>query len=130
MLPLGLRLTPKIFNAVADALNWYLYQCGIPNILHYIDDFITIGPLGSTSVMSPCQLCIGCAQSLAYPLPSTNMMGPRPALLFLGIEIDTIAEVLQWDSRPHDLPIAVKELIPIIWGMGPQLARPSSLLPL
>ena len=29
MLPFGLRSAPKIFNAVADALEWYLRQSGI-----------------------------------------------------------------------------------------------------
>ena len=42
MLPFGLRSAPKIFNAVTDALNWYLHQAGIEHILHYLDDFIII----------------------------------------------------------------------------------------
>ena len=42
MLPFGLRSAPKIFNAVADALNWHLQQAGIPLIRHYLDDYIII----------------------------------------------------------------------------------------
>ena len=42
MLPFGLRPAPKVFNAVADALNWHLNQMGIPLIRHYLDDFIII----------------------------------------------------------------------------------------
>lgn len=44
MLPFGLRSAPKIFNAVADALNWHMIEAGIRFVLHYLDDFIVIGP--------------------------------------------------------------------------------------
>ena len=42
MLPFGLRSAPKIFSAVADALQWMLFQRGISNLLHYLDDFIFV----------------------------------------------------------------------------------------
>ena len=35
MLRFGLQSAPKIFNAVADALNWYLHQRGIQHVFHY-----------------------------------------------------------------------------------------------
>ena len=41
-LPFGLRSAPKIFSAVADALQWILVQKGINNLLHYLDDFIFV----------------------------------------------------------------------------------------
>ena len=44
MLPFGLRSAPKIFIAIADALNWYLQWRGIPEVYHYLDDFIIIAP--------------------------------------------------------------------------------------
>ena len=44
MLPFGLRSAPKVFNAVADALNWHLKQLGIVDVLHYLDDFIIVAP--------------------------------------------------------------------------------------
>ena len=44
MLPFGLHSDPKIFNAVANALNWHLHQSEIPLIRHYMDDFIIIAP--------------------------------------------------------------------------------------
>ena len=48
MLPFGLCSAPKIFNAMADALNWCLNQAGIRHITHYLDDFIFITPPGSS----------------------------------------------------------------------------------
>lgn len=44
MLLFGLRSTPKIFNALADALEWYVHQQGIQQVLHYLDDLIVVAP--------------------------------------------------------------------------------------
>ena len=44
MLPFGLCSAPKIFNAVADALNWYLQQSGMTLLFHSLDDFVIAGP--------------------------------------------------------------------------------------
>ena len=44
MLPFGLRSAPKIFNAVADALEWCARQRGSHQVFHYLDDFIVVGP--------------------------------------------------------------------------------------
>ena len=39
MLPFGLSSAPKIFNAVADALEWIVGKEGVRFIFHYLDDF-------------------------------------------------------------------------------------------
>ena len=38
VLPFGLRSAPKIFSALADALQWILHRNGISKGLHYLDD--------------------------------------------------------------------------------------------
>ena len=38
-LPLGLRSAPKIFTALADALEWVVRRAGVNTLLHYLDDF-------------------------------------------------------------------------------------------
>ena len=43
MLPFGLRSAPKIFNAIADALEWILHHQGVEFCEHYLDDFIILG---------------------------------------------------------------------------------------
>ena len=43
-LPFGLRSAPKKFTAVADAMTWALFSRGIWFVLHYLDDFLLIGP--------------------------------------------------------------------------------------
>ena len=42
-LPCGLRSSPKIFMAIADALEWIMCQEGVPSALHYLDDFLVFG---------------------------------------------------------------------------------------
>jgi len=88
MLPFGLRSAPKIFNAVADALNWYLHQCGIPHVLHYLDDFIIVAlpdfPICQQFVAILDRVC----RDLGIPIAEHKRDGPSTCIVFLGIEID------------------------------------------
>ena len=43
-LPFGLRSAPKIFTAVADAVEWIAKQEGVGFVIHYLDDFLVVGP--------------------------------------------------------------------------------------
>ena len=42
VLPFGLRSAPKIFSALADAIQWILCSKGVKRSLHYLDDFILV----------------------------------------------------------------------------------------
>ena len=37
------RLVPKMFTAIADAVDWVVKQDGVDFILHYLDDFLLVG---------------------------------------------------------------------------------------
>ena len=77
VLPFGLRLAPKIFNALADALEWTTLTRGASYLKHYLDDFVTTGHphtqeckpnldlLVDTSELLGMQLTSGKAQSHA-----------------------------------------------------------------
>jgi hypothetical protein len=43
-----LRPAPKIFTALADALEWCIAQKRVEHIFHYLDDFLVMGPPGSS----------------------------------------------------------------------------------
>ena len=44
-LPFGLRSAPYIFNSIADLVEWILINNHqIPDLLHYLDDFLTAAP--------------------------------------------------------------------------------------
>ena len=49
MLPFGLRSAPKLFTAIADALEWMVRQRSVTEVAHYLDDFIVVGPPESPS---------------------------------------------------------------------------------
>ena len=56
VLPFGLRSAPLIFSAVADALQWIMEQRGVSWVIHYIDDFLTIGAPHSDECLSNMQI--------------------------------------------------------------------------
>ena len=89
-LPFGLRSAPKIFNAVADALQWILESHGIPLILHYLDDFITLGPPGSDQCAINCHITSTICELLGVPLAQEKCEGPCTCLHYLGFELDTV----------------------------------------
>lgn len=95
MLPFGLRSAPKIFNAVADALNWYLQQSGIPIVFHYLDDFIIVGPPHSPQCAHSLAILDGALAMLHIPMAAHKREGPATCLVILGIEIDTQAGKLR-----------------------------------
>ena len=70
----GLRLAPRLFNVLADLLEWILHilhQQGVTFSLHYLDDFLTIGLPGSDIIMSPKFVHNSTGLSLARYTPST-----------------------------------------------------------
>ena len=112
MLPFGLRSAPKIFNAVADALNWHLHNSGIPHILHYLDDFIVIGPPGSPHYQDAMETLDRVCTTLGVPIADHKRDGPTTCLTFLGIEVDSVANELR---LPADKLTRLQDLLHT-WG--------------
>ena len=95
MLPFGLRSAPKIFNAVADAMEWCIAQEGVEYIFHYLDDFAIVAP--PESDLCRLWLCIlkrVCAE-LGVPLAPEKQDGPTTVMQLLGITIDTVRQELR-----------------------------------
>ena len=79
---------PKIFMAVADAVEWIARSAGIQWIGHYLDDFLLAGRPNLTE----CQLALEqLLQQLGVRVAQDKTEGPSPVLTFLGIEINTLA---------------------------------------
>lgn len=89
-LPFGLRSAPKIFNALADALEWIVRSHGVQHLWHYLDDFITCGPADSEECSFNLQLLQDICNHLGIPLAKEKLEGPATCLVFLGILIDTV----------------------------------------
>lgn len=90
MLPFALHSVPKIFLAVADALEWTISQNGVQFICHYLDDFLVMGPPGSSVCKENLDTLLKICSQLGVPLAPDKQEGPSSALIFLGIVIDTV----------------------------------------
>ena len=93
MLPFGLSSAPKIFNALADALNWILQRAGIPYILHYLDNYVVVGPPDSPTCQASLASLHRICNYLHIPLAEHKQESPTTRLVFLGILFDTQSSV-------------------------------------
>ena len=89
VLPFGLRSAPKIFSALADALEWILLQAGVTMVLHYLDDFLTMGQKGSDQCAHNLNLMKKICALLGFTLKVEKIDGPTAVITFLGILLDT-----------------------------------------
>ena len=87
-LPFGLRSAPKLFNILADLLSWILEKKGVSPIMHYLDDFLTVGLPESLTCLHNLELIKEVCQYLGVPLALENVDGPTHSLTFLGIVLD------------------------------------------
>jgi hypothetical protein len=104
-LSFGLRSAPKLFNTVADALEWIAKHLGTEFLWHFLDYSITISrPETEECAFSLHLLCA----RLGIPLAIEKVEGPSTCLPFLGIEIDSIAQELR---LPADKLIRLRALL-------------------
>ena len=89
-LPFGLRSAPKIFTVVADGLQWILSNRGVGPSLHYLDNFLFVGPPQSSQCRESLQLAVAVCQELGVPLASDKLVGAIQKLQFLGNTLDTV----------------------------------------
>jgi len=57
-LPFGLRSAPKLFNILVELLSWILEQQHVSPVLHYLDNFLTMGPHESSRCAHHYQGCL------------------------------------------------------------------------
>ena len=87
-LPFGLCSAPKIFNTLADALEWLVKREGVESVLHYLDDFLLVGN-NRDSCLEALQALQRVFRRLDVPLAPEKLEGPATTLIFLRIEMDT-----------------------------------------
>ena len=97
-LPFGLRSAPKIFSAIADALQWVFEQNGVTWVGHYLDDYITAGPQGSQECENNLQCMLSMCMRLGVPVAKAKCAGPASTMIFLGFEVDTVERVVRLPS--------------------------------
>ena len=88
-LPFGLRSAPKLFDIMAELLAGILQEQGVTYVIHYLDDFLTIGSPNSDECQKNLETMFMVSNALGIPLAVEKVAGPSLALEFLGIMLDT-----------------------------------------
>lgn len=89
-LAFGSRSSPKIFDSLSTAICWIAnHNYSIENILHLLDDFLTIDPPWFDADITMRAL-MSLFSNLNIPLAAAKTVGPTTCLEYLGIILDTI----------------------------------------
>ena len=76
-LPFGLRSVPFLFNECTRALLWIIqHNYGIPDSIHYLDDFYLAGPAHAPDCQRHIQQFITACKRLGFPLAMEKLEGP------------------------------------------------------
>jgi len=75
-LPFGLHSDPKLFKILADLLSWILAVKGVSPILHYLDDFLIMGPPTSSKCLENLNIIKKVCLQLGIPLALQKLEGP------------------------------------------------------
>ena len=76
VLPFGLRSAPKIFNSIADALQWIAKNQGVTYLEHFLDDYVTTGAPQSNECENNLHLLVETCHTLKIPLAIGKKEGP------------------------------------------------------
>ena len=107
-LPFGLRSAPKLFSAVADAVEWIVRDQGVHFVIHYLDDFLVMGAPSSDECATALKTLLTVFGRLGLPVALDKLEGPATHLEFLGFELDS--RLLQ-TRLPQRKLTELKELI-------------------
>lgn len=88
-LPFGLHSAPKLFSALTDGFMWFLHTSGIRYGLHYLDDFLILGPANTQACHDSLATALSLYERAGFPVAPEKTEGPVTKLVFLGIELDT-----------------------------------------
>ena len=103
-LPFGLRSAPKIFSALTDAMMWMLRarESRIRMALHYLDDFLILGPPGSPLCGQALANTLALCEELGFPVTPEKTEGLATTLTFLGIEVDSVLDQVHLPQEKLD----------------------------
>ena len=108
-LPFCLCSAPFFFSAIADTVEWILvHSYQIPDLLHYLDDFITVGPPESSQCAHNLSTTLSVCKRLGPPFHPRKWVEPSTTLVVLGIELDSVNQAARLPSKKLS---TLKELI-------------------
>ena len=94
-LPFGLRSAPSLFDNYASALHWILENNYGATLLHYLDDFLLVGPPGQPTCQESMTTMMQLCERLGVPVATEKCEGPATCITFLGIVLDSSLQQLR-----------------------------------
>ena len=101
-----------LFGKSLLVLHWITQQqCGNQHILHYLDDFLFVESVDTSTVGKYLQVFEGVCREIGVPLAQDKTTRPCTMLTFLGIEFDTQKLVMR---LPTEKLANLKEKIEVV----------------
>ena len=94
-LPFGLRSAPSLFDNYASALHWILENNYGATLLHYLDDFLPVGPPGQPTCQESMTTMMQLCERLGVPVATEKCEGPVTCITFLSIVLDSSLQQLR-----------------------------------
>ena len=120
-LPMGASCSPAYFEHFSTFIEWVVSQEGGTSLLcHYMDDYFFVGgPVEGAPGIKYCAELVGCFENVCdhfgVPLSKDKSVGPTSKIVFLGLEIDSVEQVV---SVPADKLAAITKKISTALGQS------------
>ena len=108
VLPFGLKSAPALFTDIAFAAKLIMLYKGATFVDHYLDDYVTVGPPGSTECNDNLQIMLHTFDSLGFSVNPKKVASGSAVMEFLGIVIDSNRMELR--ISPERLESVMEEL--------------------
>ncbi|KAM4690414.1 uncharacterized protein WCC33_017798 [Rhinophrynus dorsalis] len=93
---MGCSISCAYFEAFSSFLHWAVAQSVTAGeVAHYLDDFLFIGSPGGRECQELLDAAARVFEELGVPVAQDKTVGPSTCLTFLGIEIDSVAQVVR-----------------------------------
>lgn len=90
-LPMGLSCSCQLFEKFSSALHWILQsKLGVQGCVHILDDFLFVGPPGSSACKRSLMSFYELSASLGVPIKEDKTVHPTTTITFLGLELDSV----------------------------------------
>ena len=89
------RSVPSIFNKFANAIHWILENNYGATILHYLDDFLLVGPPEQPVCQEAMSTMLQVCERMGVPVATEKCEGPATCITFLGIVLDSSLQQLR-----------------------------------
>lgn len=92
-LPFGSKVAPSIFHRLTQSVRRMLKKRGIHAVVVYLDDFLITAPTFA-ECLKAYNILISLLRTLGFQISWSKVVDPCQSLTFLGINIDTVSNML------------------------------------